>query len=141
MFRISITNYLTLPTKHKQIILHTYMLYNLFYLLHSVIIQDKNILLMTYNDNLTINDIKYRESSIPPRFNGVFALEVNKGSYALNATNLTLKTFDNYEVLPVENTLAKNRSQLMRMPQLHCAENYLTKETINQLKKEIGISN
>ena len=41
----------------------------------------------------------------------------------------------------VENTLTKNRSQLMRMPNIHCAANYLTKETINQLKKEIGISN
>jgi len=81
------------------------MLTNLFYLLHSVIIQDKSILLMTYNDNLTINDIKYRESIIPPQFNGVFALEFNKGSYAFNATNFTLRTFDNYEVIPVENTL------------------------------------
>ena len=60
---------------------------------------------MTYNDNLTINDIKYRESSIPAEFNGVFALEVDKGSYAFNATNFRLRTFDDYEVLPVENTL------------------------------------
>ncbi|MBK17073.1 MAG: GntR family transcriptional regulator [Prochlorococcus sp. SP3034] len=41
----------------------------------------------------------------------------------------------------VESTLTKNRSQLMRMPYLHCAANYLSKDTINQLKKEIGISN
>jgi len=41
----------------------------------------------------------------------------------------------------VENTLAKNRSQLIRMPYIHCAANYLSQETINQLKKEIGISN
>ncbi len=40
----------------------------------------------------------------------------------------------------VEITLTKNRSQLMRMPSLHCAANYLSKDTINQLKKEIGIS-
>ena len=40
----------------------------------------------------------------------------------------------------VESTLTKNRSQLMRMPYLHCAANYLSKDTINQLKKEIGIS-
>tara|TARA_Y100000589_G_scaffold274195_1_gene267880 strand:+ start:158 stop:1141 length:984 start_codon:yes stop_codon:yes gene_type:complete len=40
----------------------------------------------------------------------------------------------------VESTLTKNRSQLMRMPSIHCAANYLSKETINQLKKEIGIS-
>ena len=82
------------------------MLSNLFYLFQSVIIQDKSILLMTYNDNLTINDIKFRESNIPSKFNGVFALEVNRGSYAFDATNFTLRTFDNYEVLPVENTLA-----------------------------------
>jgi len=40
----------------------------------------------------------------------------------------------------VESTLIKNRSQLMRMPYLHCAANYLSKDTIDQLKKEIGIS-
>jgi len=41
----------------------------------------------------------------------------------------------------VENTLLKNRSQLMRLPQIICAKNYLSIETINQLKKEIGIFN
>ena len=41
----------------------------------------------------------------------------------------------------VENTLLKNRSQLMRMPQIICAKNYLSNETINQLKKEIGVTN
>ena len=41
----------------------------------------------------------------------------------------------------VESTLTKNRSQLIKMPYIHCAANYLTEETINQLKKEIGISN
>ena len=40
----------------------------------------------------------------------------------------------------VEITLTKNRSQLMRMPYLHCAANYLSKDTIDQLKKEIGIT-
>ncbi len=39
----------------------------------------------------------------------------------------------------VENTLLKNRSQLMRLPQIICAKNYLSIETINQLKKEIGV--
>tara|TARA_B100002019_G_scaffold24755_1_gene18737 strand:- start:172 stop:975 length:804 start_codon:yes stop_codon:yes gene_type:complete len=39
----------------------------------------------------------------------------------------------------VENTLLKNRSQLLRIPQIICAKNYLSIETINQLKKEIGI--
>ena len=41
----------------------------------------------------------------------------------------------------VENTLLKNRSQLMRLPKIICAENYLSSETINQLKKEIGVVN
>ncbi len=39
----------------------------------------------------------------------------------------------------VEKTLINNRSQLIRMPQVHCAANYLSNETIEQLKKEIGI--
>ena len=39
----------------------------------------------------------------------------------------------------VENALLKNRSQLMRLPKIICAENYLSIETINQLKKEIGV--
>ena len=41
----------------------------------------------------------------------------------------------------VENTLLKNRSQLMRLPQITCAKNYLSIGTINQLKKEIGVIN
>ncbi len=41
----------------------------------------------------------------------------------------------------VEKTLVKNRSQLMRVPQIICAKNYLSIETINQLKKEIGVIN
>ena len=41
----------------------------------------------------------------------------------------------------VENTLVKNRSQLMRLPQIICAKNYLSIETVNQLKKEIGLIN
>jgi len=41
----------------------------------------------------------------------------------------------------VENTLLKNRSQLMRLPRIICAKNYLSIETINQLKKEIGVIN
>ena len=41
----------------------------------------------------------------------------------------------------VENTLVKNRSQMMRLPQILCAKNYLSIETINQLKKEIGVIN
>ena len=41
----------------------------------------------------------------------------------------------------VENTLIKNRSHLIRLPQIICAKNYLSIETINQLKKEIGVMN
>ena len=41
----------------------------------------------------------------------------------------------------VENTLLKNRSQLIRLPQIICAKNYLSIETINQLKKDIGVIN
>ena len=39
----------------------------------------------------------------------------------------------------VEHSLRQNRSQLMRMPQVHCAENYLSESTIEQLRKEIGL--
>ena len=41
----------------------------------------------------------------------------------------------------VENALIKNRSQLMRMPQIICAKNYLSMDTINHLKTEIGVIN
>jgi len=39
----------------------------------------------------------------------------------------------------VEHSLRQNRSQLIRMPQVHCAENYLSDSTIKQLRKEIGL--
>ena len=39
----------------------------------------------------------------------------------------------------VEHTLRQNRSQLIRMPQVHCAKNYLSESTIEQLRKEIGL--
>ena len=41
----------------------------------------------------------------------------------------------------VESILIKNRSQLIRLPQIICAKNYLSIDTINQLKKEIGFIN
>ena len=41
----------------------------------------------------------------------------------------------------VENTLIKNRSQLMRVPRIICAKNYLSIKTINHLKTEIGVIN
>ena len=39
----------------------------------------------------------------------------------------------------VEQSLRQNRSQLMRMPQVHCAESYLSADTIEPLRKEIGL--
>ena len=57
----------------------------------------------------------------------------------LRATDQVL--CDGPSLSAVESTLTKNRSQLIKMPYIHCAANYLTEETINQLKKEIGISN
>ena len=39
----------------------------------------------------------------------------------------------------VEQVLRQNRSQLMRMPQIHCAGSYLGKDTIELLLKEIGL--
>ena len=57
----------------------------------------------------------------------------------LRASNHVL--CDGPSLSEVESTLTKNRSQLMRIPSLHCAANYLSKDTINQLKKEIGIAN
>ena len=41
----------------------------------------------------------------------------------------------------IENTLLKNRSQLVRIPQIICAKNYLSIKTINHLKTEIGVIN
>ncbi len=41
----------------------------------------------------------------------------------------------------IENILLKNRSQLMRIPQIICAKNYLSIKTINHLKTEIGVIN
>ncbi|GCE64725.1 GntR family transcriptional regulator [cyanobiont of Ornithocercus magnificus] len=39
----------------------------------------------------------------------------------------------------VEQSLRRNRSQLIRMPQMHCAHHYLSGATIAQLRKEIGL--
>ena len=39
----------------------------------------------------------------------------------------------------VEHTLRQNRSQLMRIPQVHCADKYLSDSTIEGLRKEIGL--
>jgi GntR family transcriptional regulator len=35
--------------------------------------------------------------------------------------------------------LRQNRTQLMRMPQIHCAQKYLSDSTIEELSKEIGL--
>jgi GntR family transcriptional regulator len=64
-----------------------------------------------------------------------------------NSRLLSLLKASNYIVCDgpslsvVENTLLKNRSQLLRLPQIICAKNYLSSQTINQLKKEIGVIN
>ena len=39
----------------------------------------------------------------------------------------------------VEQTLRQNRSQLMRLPVVHCAQSYLGSATSDQLRKEIGL--
>ena len=39
----------------------------------------------------------------------------------------------------VEQSLRQNRSQLMRMPQVHRADSYLSTDTIDLLRKEIGL--
>lgn len=39
----------------------------------------------------------------------------------------------------VEQSLRANRAQLMRLPQVHCAESYLGAATIDLLRKEIGL--
>jgi GntR family transcriptional regulator len=39
----------------------------------------------------------------------------------------------------IEQCLRQNRAQLMRMPQVHCAQSYLGASTINLLRKEIGL--
>ena len=38
----------------------------------------------------------------------------------------------------MEQSLRQNRSA-MRMPQVHCADNYLSADTIDLLRKEIGL--
>ena len=40
----------------------------------------------------------------------------------------------------VEQTLRQNRAQLMRLPQVHCAQSYLGAATIDLLRKEIGLT-
>ena len=39
----------------------------------------------------------------------------------------------------VEHTLRQNRSLLIRLPQVHCADKYLSDSTIEELRKEIGL--
>jgi GntR family transcriptional regulator len=39
----------------------------------------------------------------------------------------------------VEKTLRQNRAQLMRLPEVHCAQSYLGAATIDLLRKEIGL--
>ncbi len=39
----------------------------------------------------------------------------------------------------IENAIKQNSSQLIRMPQIHCAEKYLSESTLERLQKEIGL--
>jgi GntR family transcriptional regulator len=39
----------------------------------------------------------------------------------------------------IEQCLRQNRTQLMRAPQVHCAQSYLGRATIDLLRKEIGL--
>ncbi|WP_269621974.1 GntR family transcriptional regulator [Prochlorococcus marinus] len=55
----------------------------------------------------------------------------------LRASNYVL--CDSPSLPIVEHTLRQNRSQLIRMPQIHCAEKYLSDSTLERLQKEIGL--
>jgi len=55
----------------------------------------------------------------------------------LRAANYVL--CDSPSLPMIENTLIQNRSQLIRMPKVHCAQSYLSESTITQLQKEIGL--
>ena len=55
----------------------------------------------------------------------------------LRAANYVL--CDRASLSLVENALKQNRSQLIRMPQVHCAEKYLSESTLERLQKEIGL--
>ena len=46
---------------------------------------------------------------------------------------------DNPSLPVVEHSLRQNQSQLMRIPQVHCADKYLSDSTIEELRKEIGL--
>ena len=65
----------------------------------------------------------------PERGNRLLAL--------LRAANYVL--CDSPSLPLVENTLRQHQSQLIRMPQVHCAQKYLSESTIDQLRKEIGL--
>ncbi len=55
----------------------------------------------------------------------------------LRAANYVL--CDNPSFPLVEKALRKHQSQLIRMPQIHCAEKYLSSSTLERLQKEIGL--
>ena len=69
-----------------------------------IFIEDKSIVLFNYTSNykptnLLINNVPYRETSIPKNFNGITAFEFNKGYYDFklknNEPNLKWKLFTN----------------------------------------------
>ena len=69
------------------------------------------------------------------------AISDNNGRLLSLLKSSNLVVCDGPSLSVVENTLLKNRSQLMRFPQIICAKNYLSIETINLLKNEIGVIN
>ncbi len=63
--------------------------------------------------------------------------EENRLLALLRATNYVL--CDSPSLSLVEKSLRTNQSQLIRMPQVHCAEKYLSDSTLERLQKEIGL--
>ena len=85
------------------LLFYTFILYQQLYIDHPSIVLF-NYKLNSNNLNTTsmlINNIKYRETSIPNNFNGITALELKPGEYNLkmnhNNTNLQWLIFTDYE--------------------------------------------
>ena len=75
-----IQNIIILNIKFYMFLIFNYIL--------SIYLNEKSIVLFDYNSNntntLTINNIPYRETSIPKNFNGTIAFEINPGYYNFN---------------------------------------------------------
>ena len=70
----------------------------------------------------------------------LFSIALTLTSFFIHGQSEALLKASNYVVCDgpslsvVENTLVKNRSQLIRIPLILCAKNYLSIDTINQFK-------